>query len=264
MMTLTFTPETLVLFLLLVVRLGAMVTSLPLLGARQVPGQIKILLTLTLSVGFYPLMQAQHIIVPQRLEHVVLAIVGEMLIGLLIGFVAQVLFAGMQLGGELVSQQMGLNIATIFDPHHVQHVSLLAHFHYVLAVLVFLSSAAHHWFIMAMAESVRRIPLASFSASGAVIEVVLGLLGQACVMAIQLAAPVSTALLLATLALGIVARLVPQLNVFILSFPITFGIGTLLLGMALPYLVDGLHLALRHLGNDLGWMLRALGCCARP
>lgn len=253
------TPDTLVLFLLLTVRLGAIVTSLPLLGSRQIPAQIKVLFTLMLSVGLYPLVQTQHGVVPQRLEHLGLVIVGEMLIGLAIGFVAQVLFAGIQLGGELMSQQMGLNIATIFDPHSAQQVSLMAHFQQVLAMLVFLAGSAHYWFIIAMAESLQSIPLAGFSASGAVLEVVLSLLGKACVIAIQLAAPVSAALLLATLALGIVARLVPQLNVFVLSFPVTFGIGLLILGISLPHLMAGMQLAFGQLGNDFGQIIRALG-----
>jgi flagellar biosynthetic protein FliR len=254
-----FTPDTLLLFLLLTVRLGAIVMSLPLLNSRQVPSQIKILFTLMLSVGLYPLIQTQHVVLPQRLAHLGVVIVGELLIGVTIGFVAQVLFAGIQLGGELMSQQMGLNIASVFDPHQAQQVSLMAHFHYTLTMLVFLSGSAHHWFIVAMAESLHSIPLAGFTASGAVLPVVLALLGKACVIAIQLAAPVSVALLLANLGLGILARMVPQLNLFMLSFPVTLGIGVLILGLALPQLMAGIQLAFGQLGNDLAQIIHVLG-----
>jgi flagellar biosynthetic protein FliR len=253
------TPEILIVFLLLTIRIGAIVLSLPLLGSRNLPAQLKVLLILMLGVALYPLVQIQQVVIPQRLGHLGLVVVSEMLIGLTIGFVAQILFAGIQLGGELISQQMGLNIATIFDPHNAQQVSLITHFQYVLAMLMFLSGSAHHWFIIAMAESLQSIPLAGLSASGAVLPVILTLLGKACVIAIQLAAPVSIALLLATLVLGVMARLVPQLNVFMLSFPATLGLGLVMLALALPAVMGGILLAFGQLGNDLVQVIRALG-----
>ncbi|HSX83449.1 MAG TPA: flagellar biosynthetic protein FliR [Candidatus Saccharimonadia bacterium] len=253
------TPEILIVFLLLTIRIGAIVLSLPLLNSRNIPAQLKVMLILMLSVALYPLVQTQQVVIPQRLGHVGLVVVSEMLIGLTIGFVAQILFAGIQLGGEIIGQQMGLNFATIFDPQNAHQVSLIAHFQDVLAMLLFLSGSAHHWFIIAMAESLQSIPLGALSASGAVLPVILTLLGKACVIAIQLAAPVSIALLLATLVLGVIARLVPQLNVFALSFPATLGLGMVMLALALPALMGGIQLAFGQLGNDLVQVIRVLG-----
>ncbi len=253
------TPEILIVFLLLTIRIGAIVLSLPLLNSRNIPAQLKVMLILMLSVALYPLVQTQQVVIPQRLGHLVLIVVSEMLIGLTIGLVAQILFAGIQLGGEIISQQMGLNFATIFDPQNAHQVSLIAHFQDVLAMLLFLSGSAHHWFIIAMAESLQSIPLGALSASGAVLPVILTLLGKACVIAIQLAAPVSIALLLATLVLGVIARLVPQLNVFMLSFPATLGLGMVMLALALPALMGGIQLAFGQLGNDLVQVIRVLG-----
>ena len=118
------TPETLIVFLLLTIRIGAIILYLPLLGSRNVPAQLKVLFILMLGVALYPLVQTQQVVIPQRPGHLALVVVSEMLIGLTIGFVVQLLFAGIQLGGELISQQMGLNIATIFDPNNAQHVAL--------------------------------------------------------------------------------------------------------------------------------------------
>jgi len=253
------TPEILIVFLLLTIRIGAIVLSLPLLNSRNIPAQLKVMLILMLSVALYPLVQTQQVVIPQRLGHLGLVVVSEMLIGLTIGFVAQILFAGIQLGGEIIGQQMGLNFATIFDPQNAHQVSLIAHFQDVLAMLLFLSGSAHHWFIIAMAESLQSIPLGALSASGAVLPVILTLLGKACVIAIQLAAPVSIALLLATLVLGVIARLVPQLNVFALSFPATLGLGMVMLALALPAVMGGIQLAFGQLGNDLVQVIRVLG-----
>ena len=253
------TPETLIVFLFLTIRIGAIVLSLPLLDSRNIPAQLKVLFILMLGVALYPLVQTQQVVIPQRLGHLGLVVVSEMLIGLTIGFVAQLLFAGIQLGGEIISQQMGLNMATIFDPTSAHQISLVTHLQYVLAMLMFLSSSAHHWFIIAMAESLQSIPLAGLSTSGAVLPVILTLLGKMCVIAIQLAAPVSIALLLATLVLGVIARLVPQLNVFMLSFPATLGLGLVMLALALPAVMGGIQLAFGQLGNDLVQVIRVLG-----
>src|SRR5262245_8502345 len=138
------TPETLIVFLLLSIRIGAIILSLPLLGSRNVPAQLKVLFILMLAVALFPLLQIQQVVIPQRLGHLVLVVMSEMLIGLTIGLVAQLLFAGIQLGGELISQQMGLHIATIFDPLNAQQVSLVTNFQYVLAMLMFLSGSAYH------------------------------------------------------------------------------------------------------------------------
>src|SRR6266699_1858998 len=234
------TPETLIVFLFLTIRIGAIVLSLPLLDSRNIPAQLKVLFILMLGVALYPLVQTQQVVIPQRLGHLGLVVVSEMLIGLTIGFVAQLLFAGIQLGGEIISQQMGLNMATIFDPTSAHQVSLVTHLQYVLAMLMFLSSSAHHWFIIAMAESLQSIPLAGLSTSGAVLPVIL-------------------ALLLATLVLGVIARLVPQLNVFMLSFPATLGLGLVMLALALPAVMGGIQLAFGQLGNDLVQVIRMLG-----
>ncbi|MGE3540110.1 MAG: flagellar biosynthetic protein FliR [Candidatus Tectimicrobiota bacterium] len=252
-------PDSLLIVALLSVRLGAIIMSLPLFNSRSIPPQLKIIFIVTLSLGLYPLAQTQPLRLPQGLAHLAIMMLGEMLLGLAIGMVAQLLFAGIQLGGELMSQQMGLNIATFFDPQHAQQISLVTHFQDVMALLLFLSGGIHHWFILALAESLHRLPLAGFAVSEAVLPTLLSLFGKACVVAVQLAAPVSVALLLATLALGILARLVPQMNVFMLSFPLTFGLGLLVLSAALPYLLQAIQGAFAHLDGDLVQMMRALG-----
>src|SRR5262245_40224447 len=99
-------PESPIIFLLLTIRRRAIVLSVPLLGSRNIPAQLKVLLILMLGVALYPLVQTQQVVIPQRLGHLGLIVVGEMLIGLTIGFVAQLLFAGIQLGGEIIGQQM--------------------------------------------------------------------------------------------------------------------------------------------------------------
>lgn len=259
-MTLFLPPlDTLILFVLLTVRIGAIVLSLPFLGARMVPSQLKVLCVLLLSFGLFPAIQGQAMAVPQSYGILVLLVLGEVFVGLAIGFVTQILFVGIQLSGMVVSQQMGLSTASIFDPQNSSQSSIVSNFQYVLAVLIFFSVSAHHWFIFAMAESLHRIPLLELTLSKSVVMSLVTLLGNAFVTAVKMAAPMLAILVFVTVGLGIVARLVPQLNVFILSFPVNMGTGLLALSVALFYLSREIRFLYEQLGRDLVLVIRLLG-----
>jgi flagellar biosynthetic protein FliR len=254
-----FTLEDLVQFFFLTLRVGAIVMTLPFLGSRSLPGHFKILSILFLSGGLYPVVQAQSFPMPPSLLSLGLLMLGEICIGLMIGFVAQVLFTGIQFGGEIINQQMGLGLANIFDPDNGQQNSIVTNFQYILAVLIFFSGNVHHWFIYAMAESLHTVPLLGFTLTQSVVMSLVTLLGNACMMAIKIAAPVIATLFLTTLAMGLVARLAPQMNIFMLSLPATLGVGLLVLAWALPYVLGGLRILFEQLGRDFLLVIRLLG-----
>ena len=204
-------------------------------------------------------MQTQSFPTPSSPLPLGLLMLGELCIGLMIGFVAQILFTGVQFGGEIINQQMGLSLANIFDPENGQQNSIVTNFQYILAVLIFFSVGAHHWFIYAMAESLHTVPLLGFTLAQGVVMSLVTLLGNACIMAIKIAAPVMATLFLTTLAMGLVARLVPQMNIFMLSMPVTLGVGLLVLGWALPYFLGGLRMLFEQLGRDFLLVIRLLG-----
>jgi flagellar biosynthetic protein FliR len=258
-MTLTLLSlEELLRFLFLTVRLSALMFALPIFSSRAIPAPLKVVCIVTLSVSFYPIVQRQSIPLPFGPVHLGLLILGELLVGLLIGFVAQVLFASIQLGGELLNQQMGLSLASILDPQNGQQSSVISNFQYILAFLLFFTVSAHHWFIQAMAESLHAIPLLGSTLPTTVISFLLGLLSKAFVIAAQIAAPTMAALLLASVGMGIVARLVPQMNVFILSFPVTIGVGLIMLAGTLPYYTGSLRTLFGQLSSSMRTLIQLL------
>jgi flagellar biosynthetic protein FliR len=259
-MTLTiFSLEELWRALFLTVRLSALLLALPFFSTRLLPVALKVICLITLSVSFYPLVQQQPVPTPLGPVHLGLLVVGEFFVGLLIGFVAQLLFVGIQLGGELMNQQMGLGLATILDPQNAQQSSVISNFQYILAVLLFFATHAHHWFIWAMAESLHAIPLLGSTLPTTVLAFLVVTLAKAFVVAVQMAAPILAALLLANVGMGIVARLVPQMNVFILSFPVTIGVGLLMLIGALPYYLGILQRLFGQLQNSMRTIIQLLG-----
>lgn len=259
-MTLVFPPpDELLRFFFLTIRISALLLTMPLFGARIVPTQVKMVCVLMVSFGMYPAVPAVPLNISHDVGVLVLLAIGELLVGLMMGYVGQILFVGVQLGGELISQQMGLSLATIFDPQNASSISVVSNFQYIIAVLVFFSLSAHHWFFLALAESLHTVPLLESTITHKAPMALVHLVGKALVMAVKFAAPMLVALLLVTFGMGIMARLVPQLNIFVLSFPVNLGVGLLVLSLTLFYLLGELRSVFKSLGFELMGLVQLLG-----
>jgi flagellar biosynthetic protein FliR len=164
------------------------------------------------------------------------AAAGEVLIGLLAGVAIRLVFEGVQLAGELAGYQMGLAIAEVIDPASEDQVAILAQFTSLLATLVFLLLNGHHLFIRTLVESFQLVPPFGFHAAAPVLERLVRLTAEAFVIGIKAGAPVIVALLLTTVAFGLVARTVPQMNIFVVSMPVNIAVGLLFFGLSLPHL----------------------------
>jgi flagellar biosynthetic protein FliR len=184
--------------------------------------------------------------------------VGEVLIGLLAGFAIRLIFEGIQLAGELAGYQMGLAIAEVIDPSSEDQVAILSQFMNLLAMLVFLAINGHHWFIRTLVESYEAIPPVGFQPTGAVIERLTRLTSDMFIVSLKAGAPVVVALLLGTVAFGLVARTVPQMNIFVVSMPVNIALGLLFCGLSLPHLVSYLGELFTGMPRNALALLRAL------
>ena len=171
----------------------------------------------------------------------------EIILGAAIGLAVKIFFAAAQLAGQTVGYQMGMAIANVMDPATSAQVPILAQFNNLIAVLIFLVINAHHWFIRALAESFNRIPLGGFDFSPAVFEHLIRLSSTMFLVAVKIGAPVIVALLLTSVALGLVARTVPQMNIFMVAMPLKIVIGLVFLGICLPHMVSFLRQLFHHL-----------------
>jgi flagellar biosynthetic protein FliR len=249
----------LIVFLLITIRIGAIIFTLPFFGSRNMPIQIKIILVFLLSLGIYPSLENPSMVIPHNGIALTLVVLGETITGFIIGFTAQILFISMQLSGELISQQMGLSLATTLNPQNPSQNSLITNFQYILATLVFFSSSTHHLFILAISESLHIIPIMTLTLSKAVGTTILSFLSKTFITSIKISAPIIVMQLLVAIGIGILARLVPQINIFILSFPINIGVGLLVLSIILIYILKDIKLIFEQFGHDLFLIIRLLG-----
>jgi flagellar biosynthetic protein FliR len=187
-----------------------------------------------------------------------IGVVSELILGVIIGLSVQLVFAGIQLAGQLAGFQMGFSIVNVMDPLTSAQVSIVAQLKNLIAMLIFLAINAHHWFLRSLVESFRLVPPFGFHYSASLMEYLMRLGGNMFVIAIKVGAPVMVALLLTSVALGLVARTVPQMNIFIVAFPLKIVIGLLFLAFSLPYLMSFLKQLFGGLGNDILMLLKTV------
>ena len=232
--------------------------SIPIFDSRGIPFMFKIALAFATGIVLFPILKLDVAPLANGLFTLGISIAGEIFIGLTIGFSVKLIFAGVQLAGQLSGYQMGLAIANVMDPATSEQVPLLAQFNNLIGLLVFLSINAHYWFIKALTESYRLLPPLQVHFDNSLMEHLIQLSGNLFVIALQVGAPVIAAMLLTSVAFGLVARTVPQMNVFIVAMPLKIGVGLLFIGFSLPYFSAFLQNIFSDLGKDLILMLKMM------
>ena len=246
-------------FIFVFLRMSAMIVMIPVFGERTVPARVKAGLALIISMLVFPFVRTQ---IPP-VEHfdflpLVTGMTGEVLIGLIIGFTARFVFAGVQFAGEMVGLQMGFSIANIIDPITSAQVSIIAEFQFLFATLIFLIVDAHHIFLLAMVDSYRIIHPLSFHFSGALMAAILGFSRDVFIVAVKVSAPIIAALLFTSVGLGIVARTVPQINIFIVGFPLQIAVGLIFIGLTIPVFLKVLEGYFLNYSRNIGILIRLM------
>lgn len=246
-------------FILCLLRVAAVIGSTPVFSGAQTPRKVKAGLSLILAVILYPQVREGISIAQASALHLVIMGGYEILVGLLLGFVGQLLFTAAQFGGTVIGYQMGFAAANILDPQSHQQIQLLSQFQSVVAMLVFLAVDGHHIFFRAMARSFDVLPPGTVGDATRAVPFVVDLSSQMFVLGLQLSAPILVVLLLSDFILGIMSRVFPQLNAFMLKFPINIGVSFILIGLMADLVVSLLHEEFQALGRDLLTILALVG-----
>lgn len=221
-------------FVLLFVRVTTLLAVAPVFGDRVVPLKVRLLAGLALALALLPLVPPLPAAREATAAGLALLVGREVLLGLVLGLVASVALFGVLAAGQLIGLQMGFGIANVIDPSSESQVAVTAEFQHLLFLLVFLALDGHHVVLRALGATLERIPLGSFSLDGRALEAVARGSAEVFAVALRVGAPVVGFLFVTTLALGIVARTIPQLNVLVVGFPLQIAGGLVVLLLALP------------------------------
>lgn len=224
----------------------------PILGNKAVPTTMKIALGAILALVAAPTLPPMPTFDPLSLQGV-LIIAQEMLIGIAIGFTMRLIFAGIELAGELVGLTMGLGFASFYDPMTQGRSSSISQLFSLLAMMAFLAANFHLSLITAIFESFHYMPIGG-NVSGAATSNQIFMWGAYIFStALKLSLPILGALLATNAALGILTKAAPQLNIFGIGFPITISVGLLVTGLMLPYLaapiIHSFDLGMQNIGR---------------
>ena len=224
--------------LLIFVRVSAFFVTIPLFSYKTIPSQLKIVLAFVLSWMMYYTFSIEAFTIN---GDYLLLVLKEAIVGLVLGLVVYIVFSAVQIAGGFIDFQMGFAMANIVDPQTGAQSPLMGQFFNFLLLLVFLTINGHHLVLDGIFYSYQFMPIDQFFPKfGDVesIEYIMKLFVAVFAIAFQMSAPIIATLFLVTLALGITGKTVPQLNIFVVGFPIKIAVGFILLVTMMGVMVE--------------------------
>ncbi|MBB1125773.1 flagellar biosynthetic protein FliR [Thiospirillum jenense] len=221
------------------VRISAVLIAAPIFGAQGISTQVRLSLALLLAVLIAPQLPPLPTIDPLSPNGLVILFI-QVLIGLTIGFLLQMVFSAVTQAGEIVALSMGLGFASVIDPNAGVQVPIVSQFFVIIATLIFLALDGHLALIELLLDSFKTFPIAESSLTVENLWTLISFGSDMFTAALLIALPAVAALLVVNLAMGVVARAAPQLNIFAVGFPVMMMVGFLLLLLLLPGILTGL------------------------
>lgn len=245
--TITIANVHLVSFLLILFRVGAVISTAPFFGSKNIPVRVKALLVLILAIILTTSLSQDGklnnvtFIYSRGLIGLSFVILKEILLGVAIGYTARLTFIGIQLAGQFIGHEMGFAMMRVMDPTTRASVTIISQYNTAVAMLVFLFIRGHHYILTGLAGSFSAVPLGQWAVSGSYVEHLNVIFGSIFSTALRLAIPVMAALFLTKVALAIVARTMPQMNVFVVGFPLQIALGLISMAITLPLFMNALQ-----------------------
>lgn len=223
-------------FLLLFCRISGLFIAAPILSTAAIPRQSKVAMAVILAFIVYTVLPDS----PLPLNNIhpltyAILIAGEVTVGYIMGFVASLIFVAIQFGGRLIDVVMGMHIASAMNPLTRERQSLIGQLQYLIVILLFLQLNGHHLLIRGMLDSFTLLPLGAVRFGPTFIQAFMAILYHGFLAGMQLAIPVMGTLFLIDFSLGIIAKGVPQMNVFLTGMPLKATVGFITMFLAFSY-----------------------------
>jgi len=235
-------------WLMVMFRLSGIFLFAPLLGSTAIFRQVKVFLIIGLSLCIYPMLltpgreSAQMIggfmETDLSIWGLATAIGLELLVGLVIGYAASLPLIGMQVGGQVIDQQIGMGLAGVFNPEIGEQSGMVGQFMFIVALAIFTVLGGHRILLAVLIDSFEHVPPGGFNNFESIAMLTVGLLQSAFELALRVAAPLLCLTFIQTLAMGFVARTVPQINILSIGFPLRTMMGAMMMVMFIGVAVD--------------------------
>jgi len=229
-------------FLLVFIRVTGLFVVSPVFGRQNIPAYYKIGFSFFMAIILSYSIPVPDLGSYNSIFAFILLAAKEFLIGLVLGYISYLIITAIYLAGQMIDTHIGFGMVSVFDPVSNIQIPVTADFYFILAMLVFLTIDGHHLLIYTLSESFSRLPVGSMTViEKPLLDSIVRLFGSVFVISFKIAAPVTAAILVVDVALGVIAKAVPQVNVFIVGLPIKILIGLLVILLTLAAFRNIVH-----------------------
>jgi flagellar biosynthesis protein FliR len=245
-------------YLLILARMSGLFSTAPLLGTQSIPVQIKVAGSLFLSMLLFPVIEKSGVFAAGSAFDFYSNLVKETVFGLVVGFAASFVFYAIQMAGEFISRQMGLDMGSMFDPLMDTESSSVKQVLVIFASVLFLVANCHHWVIDAFAYSYNLVPLARVHFNPVFLNNLIVMSSAVFAAAVKICAPVCVVLFIKTVAVGIIEKFIPQMHIFAIGYSLQILIGFAALALFVPVFVIVFQKVFLDFNSSLDILLRSL------
>lgn len=250
--------DLLITFFLVFIRMVSFIASCPLYAVPGIPGLVKAGLSFILAVLVTPMVEPSNLNFPGGLWGFGLAVISEVGMGLALGLVCTFVFSAVKMAGQMLDFQIGFAMSVVMDPLTGSMNTLLSRFLHFMTLVLFFNIDGHHSLIRALVKSYELVPLTTAGISGEATLLVIRIFTDTFAIAVQICAPVVAVLVITDLAMGLIGKTAPQMNIFMLGFPLKIAVGVTCLAIILPSFTSVFRILFDTLQKNLLLLMKGL------
>ncbi len=245
-------------FFMVFTRIAAIFLIIPFLHSARIPNNVKILISLTFTILIFPIVKTDLNIAELNYFEIFSNIISELLMGLAIGFFITIVYSAIQGAGRLIDFSSGFGISAVLDPVNNISATVTTNFYSIIATTLFFMIGGHRIIISGVAQSYAIIPLGKFTLNSAAVQMLSRSFSDIFLIALKVSAPIMAALFLTEIALAILTRSIPQINVFVVGFPLKIAAGLLIVGFTLINTVPYMETLFKNSFLNIDYFLKVL------
>jgi flagellar biosynthetic protein FliR len=245
-------------FVIVLLRISGIMVFAPFFSNQSLPVQVRIAFSLVAAFVLVPLLPLKGLPVEFGLGNIAALCANEILLGIVLGFAAMCVFAGLQLAGKIISFQMGFSLINLIDPQTNVEVPVFSFLQNYIGLLFFLLINGHHWFLLAVSESFGALPVGGMRIQAPLVEYMVRLSGHAFVIGLRIAGPIIAVSVITDVVMGIIARAAPQIHIIIVGLPLQVLVGFVCLSFSFYFLPRYLGEVYSALFNTLFLLVRTM------
>lgn len=246
-------------FLLVFIRVTGIFVVSPIFGRKNLPTYLKIGFAFMLALIMVNFINVSEIDYSNSIYGYILLVFKEFIVGLSIGFISYVMFSAIYLAGQLIDMQIGFGMVNVLDPVSNIQIPITSNFYFIISMLVFLAVNGHLSIIKAVYESYNYVKIGGASLNENLVEDIIRVFGSMFVTGFKIAAPITAAILISDVALGVLAKTVPQLNVFVVGMPLKIFVGLIVIMTTMPMFIMLLEALFNDMNSEMFNLLEHLG-----